>query len=143
MSTSKEMFLHPQKQTYMFYKTLFCLLWMSESQSRYSIVERLTQKKIDIMSEKLGLESDLKHRQQKVEQLKKELADWESDIQQDIERNKRLKEREIEKALMESDNAKERKNARENTFNDKIKAIELALERIEEISKTSPTTKAP
>jgi len=127
----------------MFYKTLFCLLWMSESQSRYSIVERLTQKKIDIMSEKLGLESDLKHRQQKVEQLKKELADWESDIQQDIERNKRLKEREIEKALMESDNAKERKNARENTFNDKIKAIELALERIEEISKTSPTTKAP
>jgi len=116
---------------------------MSESQSRYSIVERLTQKKIDIMSEKLGLESDLKHRQQKVEQLKKELADWESDIQQDIERNKRLKEREIEKALMESDNAKERKNARENTFNDKIKAIELALERIEEISKTSPTTKAP
>lgn len=137
------MLLHPQESTYMLYKILFCLLLMSESQSRYSIVERLTQKKIDIMSEKLGLESDLKHKQQKVEQLKKELADWESDIQQDIEKDRRLKEREIEKALMENDNAKERKNARENTFNDKIKAIELALERIEEISKTSPTNNAP
>lgn len=112
---------------------------MSESQSRYSIVERLTQMKLEIISEKLGLESDLKHKQQKFEQLKKELADWESDIQQDTERNKRLRKREIEKAIMESDNAKERKNAKEAALNEKIEAIDKALERIEEISKTSPT----
>ena len=61
---------------------------MSESQSRYSIVERLTQMKLDIISEKLSLDSDLKHKQQKAEQLKKELADWENDIQQDTERNR-------------------------------------------------------
>jgi len=112
---------------------------MSESQSRYSIVERLTQKKLDIISEKLGLESDLKHKQQKVEQLKKELTDWEGDIQQDIERTKRLKKREIEKAVMESENAKERKNAKEEALNEKVEAVDRALERIEEISKTSPT----
>lgn len=40
---------------------------MSESQSRYSIVERLTQMKLDIISEKLELESDLSQKQQKVE----------------------------------------------------------------------------
>ncbi len=112
---------------------------MSESQSRYSIVERLTQMKLDIISEKLDLEADVKQKQQKVEQLKKELADWESDIQQDTERNRRLKKREIEKTDMESENAKERKNAKEEALNEKLEAIDRALERIEEISKTSPT----
>ena len=79
---------------------------MSESQSRYSIVERLTKMKLDIISEKLELESNLKHKQQKVEQLKKEATDWEGDIQQDIERTRRLKKREIEKAIIDSENAK-------------------------------------
>jgi hypothetical protein len=112
---------------------------MSESQSRYSIVERLTQMKLDIISEKLELESDLRSKHQRVEQLKKELSDWESDIQQDTERNKRLKKREIEKASIESENAKERKNAKEIALNEKIDSIDKALQRIEEISKTSPT----
>lgn len=112
---------------------------MSESQSRYSIVERLTEMKLNIISEKLELESELKHKQQRVEQLKKELTDWESDIQQDTERNRRLKKREIEKANIESENAKEKKSAKEEALNEKIEAIDKALERIEEISKTSPT----
>ena len=40
---------------------------------------------------------------------------------------------------MESENAKERENAKEEALNEKIEAIDKALERIEEISKTSPT----
>ena len=113
---------------------------MSESQSRYSIVERLTEMKLNIISEKLNLETDLKHKQQKVEQLKKELIDWENDIQQDTERNRRLQKREIEKAFSEAENYKERKSAKEEALNEKIGAIEKALERIEEISKTAPTS---
>jgi len=112
---------------------------MSESQSRYSIVERLTQMKLNIISENLDLESDLRQKQQKVEQLKKELTDWENDIQQDIERTKRLKQREIENLAIASQNAKDRKSAKEESLNEKISAIDKALERIEEISKTSPT----
>ena len=112
---------------------------MSESQSRYSIVERLTTTRLNIISEKLELESDLKDKQQAVEYLKKELADWESDIQQGIERNRRLKKREIEKAMIECENSKERKKSKEDALNEKIKAIDKSLERIEEISKTSPT----
>ncbi len=112
---------------------------MSESQSRYSIVERLTQKKIDILSENLELEDDVKAKEQKVEQLKKDLSDWENDIQQDIERTKRLKQREIEKAEIASENSKQRKTAKENSLKEKTNAIDRALERIEEISKTSPT----
>jgi len=112
---------------------------MSESQSRYSIVERLTQKKLDIISQKLELDEDVKLKHQKIECLKKELSDWENDIQQDIERTKRLKQREIEKAEIISENAKQRKNAKENALDEKIASIDKALERIEEISKTSPT----
>jgi len=112
---------------------------MTESQSRYSIVERLTQKKVDIISEKLELDEDLKVKQQKVELLKKSLADWENDIHQDIERTKRLKKREIEHAGTDSENAKQIKAAKEAAFDEKTKAIDKALERIEEISKASPT----
>jgi biopolymer transport protein ExbB/TolQ len=112
---------------------------MSESQSRYSIVERLTQKKLDIISEKLELDEDLKKKQQKVEQLKKELSDWDKDNQHDMERTRRLKQREIEKAEIEGANAEQIKSATEDSFDEKVKAIDRALERIEEISKTSPT----
>ena len=112
---------------------------MTESQSRYSIVERLTQKKLDIISEILELDDDVKRKEQKVEQLKKELADWEDDIQQDTEKVRRLKQREIEGAEISSANFIERKAAKEEALKDKLKAIEKALERIEEISKTSPT----
>ncbi len=112
---------------------------MSESQSRYSIVERLTQTKLDIISQKLELDEDVKLKLQKIEQLKKELEDWENDIQNDTERTKRLKQREIEKAEILSENAKQRKTAKENALNEKINSVDKALERIEEISKTSPT----
>ena len=115
------------------------LIKMSESQSRYSIVERLTQAKLEIISQDLELDEDVKLKEQKVEQLKKDLSDWENDIQQDIERTKRLKQREIEKAEILSENAKQRKTAKEESLKEKISAIEKALERIEEISKTSPT----
>ena len=112
---------------------------MSESQSRYSIVERLTQIRLDIISEKLELNEDLKLKQQIIEQLKKDLDDWEENIQKDIERTKRLKQREIEKSEISSENAKQIKTAKEEALNEKIDSIDRALERIEEISKTSPT----
>jgi len=112
---------------------------MSESQSRYSIVERLTQIRLDIISEKLDLNEDLKLKQQIIEQLKKDLEDWEENIQKDIERTKRLKQREIEKSEISSENAKQIKTAKEEALNEKLDSIDKALERIEEISKTSPT----
>jgi hypothetical protein len=111
---------------------------MSESQSRYSIVERLTQKKLDIISEVLELDEEVRSKELKAEQLKKEFADWKGDINTVIEREKRMKQREIEKSENASENAKQRKTAKENALKEKINAIEKALERIEEISKTSP-----
>lgn len=112
---------------------------MSESQSRYSIVERLTKKKLELMSSKSNLKQDVKTRGQRVDKLKKDLENWKKDIQEDIKREQRKKEIEIEKIVQESNNSKENLADRENVYDEQIKAIEVALRSIEEISKTSPT----
>ncbi len=112
---------------------------MTESQSRYSIVERLTQKKLELISEGSELDEEVKKKKQLIEHLKKELDDWESDLEQDTEKKRRIKQREIEKAEIGSNNAVDRKMAKVEDIKDKIKAIDKALERIEEISKNSPT----
>ena len=113
---------------------------MSESQSRYSIVERLTQRKIEIITEDLELDEDIQRKEQKIEQLKKEMSQWEKDIEHEIERTRLLKQREIEKLENAGDMAIKRKVAKQEALKDKIKAVDKALDRIEEISKTSTTT---
>ncbi|MDP2947639.1 MAG: hypothetical protein Q8N88_06005 [Nanoarchaeota archaeon] len=112
---------------------------MVESQSRYSIVERLTTRKLEIMSSKSKLKEDVKSKEQYIDKLKKELSNWEKDVQEDTKREKRRKELEIEKALQEFNNSKEQMKDKEKVFDEQIKAVEKALESIEEISKTSPT----
>jgi hypothetical protein len=112
---------------------------MSESQSRYSIVERLTETKLNIIQAKSQLDEEAKTKEQKIEQLKKDLLDWNSEAAQETERTKKQKQREIERAEIEYKNAKERKASKEKAFDEKLRAIDEALKRIEEISKTSPT----
>lgn len=115
---------------------------MVESQSRYSIVERLTTKKLEIMASKLKLKEDLKHKEQQVVEIKQDLANWEKDIEEDIKRERREKQRQIEKVKNSYNNTKERLVEKEKIYDDQIKAIEKALKSIEDISKTSPTIKS-
>ncbi|MBI2145730.1 hypothetical protein HYU22_00110 [Candidatus Woesearchaeota archaeon] len=112
---------------------------MGESQSRYSIVERLTQTKLEIMTKKSDLKEELRHKQQKVEEIKKDLLNWNKDIEEDVKRECRNKEREVEKAVQEFENTQERLSEKEKVYDQKIGAIDNALKSIEEISKTSPT----
>ena len=92
---------------------------MGESQSRYSIVERLTQKKLDIISENLELDDDVKGKEQRVGQLKKDLSDWEDDIQQDLEKTRRLKQRELERCK-KLDDLKPQRDIFEEIFKKKM-----------------------
>ncbi len=112
---------------------------MSESQSRYSIVERLTQTKLDIMTAKSDLKEELKHKEQKIEELKIDLENWNKDVEEDVKREKRKKERSIERSKQEFQNMKERIVEKEQIYETKIDAIQDALKSIEEISKTSQT----
>ncbi len=110
---------------------------MSESQSRYSIVERLTQRKLDIMTAKSDLKEELKHKQQKVGELRKDLENWNKDVEEDVKRGRREKERLIEKANQEYQLQIERITEKEHSYDEKIRAIEEALKSIEDISRTS------
>src|SRR3989338_10349688 len=112
---------------------------MGESQSRYSIVERLTQTKLDIMTAKSDLKEALKHKEQKILELHKDLENWNKDIEEDVRREKRNREKDIEKAKQEYANTKERLVEKERVFDQKINALDEALKSIEEISKTTPT----
>lgn len=112
---------------------------MVESQSRYSIVERLTAKKLDIMGDKSELKEDVKKKEQQIDKLKRDLQNWKEDVQEDVKREQRRKEIEITKATLDFENAKEQMKDTEKVYDKQIEAIEQALKSIEEISKTSPT----
>lgn len=110
---------------------------MSESQSRYSIVERLTKRKLEIMGFKSKLDSNTRDKKQKIEKLRKSLENWKEDIKEDNKREQRKKELEIERAKQDFENSQEQKSEKQKVYDEQIKAIEEALNSIEEISKTS------
>ena len=112
---------------------------MSESQSRYSIVERLTRTKLDIMTAMSNLNEDIIRKEQKIASLKKDLDNHKKDAELELERDIRKYQREIEKAEIDYKNAVDLKSQKESVYKDKLEAIEKALKSIEEISKTSPT----
>ena len=110
---------------------------MSESQSRYSIVERLTSKKLDIISSKTKLAEEVEDSRNKVEKLKSDLKNWEMNIKQDNERTKREKEIRIMDAQRDSEDITKRKSATENSLNEQIKTIDESLDKIQKISETA------
>ena len=112
---------------------------MAESQSRYSIVERLTSKKLELMASRSRLIEEITLKLQCLQKLQKDLQNWKHDVQEDVKRAQRMKEIEIEKANLDHENAQSQMVQKEKVYDNQIKAVEEALKSIEEISKTSPT----
>lgn len=112
---------------------------MSESQSRYSIVERLTRTKLDIISAKSELKEQVTMYKQRVADLEKDLENWLTDVKEDKKRTERSKIRDIEKSKRALSNNEERLDDKEKVYDEKLIAIEEALTSIEEISKATPT----
>jgi len=110
---------------------------MSESQSRYSIVERLTKQKLDIMGAKSDLKEDLKKKEQTMQELEANLKNWKKDILEDNKREERNLQIELDRAKREAENSKSRVKDKEKVYEEKIKAIDQALSRIEKISESS------
>ena len=110
---------------------------MSESQSRYSIVERLTQRKLDIISSKSDLEEEIKKKKQYIDQTKKEIKDFESDVKQETEKTKRILQRKVEEAEISYKNAVDRKETKKKAYDEKLSALDNALLKIEEVSKAA------
>ncbi|HLD78680.1 MAG TPA: hypothetical protein VJB16_06655, partial [archaeon] len=71
---------------------------MTESQSRYSIVERLTNTKVNLLGEKAELEQEIRQLDQDVKNLERDLKNWEEDIKVTVERERRAHKIKIENA---------------------------------------------
>jgi len=112
---------------------------MSESQSRYSIVERLTRSKLDIMTSKSKLKEEVISKEQKVQDLKKDLDNWKQDYKTEKARLEREKTIQIEKAERDLVSTNKLLDNKEKDFNEKVGVLDKSLTSIEEISKTSPT----
>lgn len=111
---------------------------MTESQSRYSIVERLTRTKLNIIESRSKLDQEVKEQGQETEALKKDLTQWESDIKEDVVRVRKTRGRKIEEAEQEYKNAEARKMSKEASYDKQLEAVNKALVDIQEISKTAP-----
>ena len=110
---------------------------MGESQSRYSICERLTLMKLEILDDKLQLVKDIENEKQDLITKEKEFDGWTKTVQEDMEREKKVKELELSKLQAKIDFLNSSKKDKEDAFDLKIQEIDKALVRIEIISKSA------
>lgn len=119
---------------------------MSESQSRYSIVERLTRQKLQILEEKSILKSKAEEKKRKAQAYQSDAEEYERMRKQEIEANYKsnLASYEVQVADKKA-HAKQRMEEAEmyeksipellNSAEERIKVIDNALDKLEEISK--------
>lgn len=114
---------------------------MSESQSRYSIVERLTTTKISFIDEKNRLDEELEALAQEITSRETGVKSYEEDAFDDIKREIRTqckKIAEYEKTLLFKE---KQKSTKLDAIDAKIKQVDQALESIQKISETAPSAK--
>lgn len=113
---------------------------MGESMSRYSIVERLTKQKLDIMSAKLQLKDSIKASEQNVAMMEENLEEQKKYLDEQNDREKRNLDQQIKTEKQKVENMKDREASQLKVYDEKILAIEDALTKIEDISKTTPVS---
>jgi len=123
---------------------------MSESQSRYSIVERLTKQKLTLMEQKSSLSDDSKRKAQKVIQLEQDIESWKNHCEDEIKeviadkkeehsRWIRSQESGLARAKFDEQIAGENLEDKKKSYDERIAEIDKALTSILEISKSSVT----
>lgn len=107
---------------------------MGESMSRYSIVERVTKMKLEVMEQKSRLDEKLTQAEQQLQLLSKNLEDDKRVIEENSKTEQRRLTRRLEEAQFEVQNLKTSKNKKEQMLNDQITALDSALQSIKDIS---------
>ncbi len=107
------------------------------SQSRYSIVERLTDSKLDLISDKTDIDSVIEQYIQKITIGRKDLENYKISAAQDIERE--VKNRNIELTKLEAylEYKQKKRDERLSSIDAKIVEIDKAMTALQEISKAS------
>jgi len=109
---------------------------MSEN-SRYSIIEGLTSKKLRILDAKIELEDEISKKEMLIQLKNKEREQWERSIKSSVDESREEKSREVAREKLILENLKKTKEGKVKSFDEKIKQIDSAMLSIEEISKAS------
>jgi hypothetical protein len=110
---------------------------MSESQSRYSIVERLTDKKLELLQSKAMLPTEIKKATDRLAELEYEYASWKDDNEAQTRERAAEFERRIDNQSRVIESVSQNIDIRDKMFASQLLAVEDALKRLEEISKLS------
>ena len=110
---------------------------MGESQSRYSIVERLTETKLELITEKSDIDTNIENHIQQIKVETKDAENYKTSATQDIERE--LKKRNIKIGKLEAslEYNKEKRGEKLSRIDAKIVEINKAMTALQEISKAS------
>lgn len=112
---------------------------MSEnvSQSRYSIVERLTTQKLEIMEEKQKIEGTIESKKVQINQLTNSLNKKKQEIDNDFRYFEHDIGHSIDMLNQEIASLEKGKNSKAKLCDDKIREIDSALKAIQDISASS------
>lgn len=112
---------------------------MSGSESRYSIVERLTNTKLGLVDSQSQIDEKLAENEQTIQSFENDLEVYKEQSQEDIVREIKQKENEINKLKTALGFDKKQKETKLKAIDTKIEQLDNALKAIEKISETAPT----
>lgn len=107
------------------------------SVSRYSIVERLTSQKLQIMEDKQKIEGDIEAKKVRIIQLTKDKETKKKNSKEELDADLRLMDEDIALLNREIASMEKGKNTKAALCDNKIKEIDKALKAIESISAES------
>lgn len=107
------------------------------SQSRYSIVERLTTQKLEVMEEKQRIEGNIEAKKVQIKQLTNSINKKKQEIDKDFKYFEQDVNQSIDTLNQEIASLEKGKNSKAKLCDDKIKEIDSALCAIQAISAAS------
>jgi hypothetical protein len=107
------------------------------SQSRYSIVERLTTQKLEIMEDKQKIEGDIEAKKTKIIQIQNDMKIKERESEELLKSDLVIMQQDIASLDREIASLEKGKNTKASLCDSKIKEIDKALAAITQISAES------
>ena len=112
-----------------------------ESQSRYSIVERLTDRKVQLTSQKFAVDDEIRTKEEALAACRIEFENWKKDIADETAKESRQKQQEIAQTERALANLRERAPSKKKLYEEQIAQVSDALASIEKISADAPTAR--
>ena len=117
------------------------LVILMESQSRYSIVERLTDRKVQLTSQKFAVDDEIRTKEEALAACRIEFENWKKDIADETAKESRQKQQEIAQTERALANLRERAPSKKKLYEEQIAQVSDALASIEKISADAPTAR--